>query len=332
MTSNSDFAKQIGTAVRSSSGSKLQFETAAPIPSESSKQNAIAPNPKRWATSGPMYWGAPETVEALPAAFYRVHMTQDMGPVLHKQDLHTDNLLELPDAATTAIIREFATFWQVGDKFREYGFLHKRGFMLWGPPGSGKTSCLQLLIKKLVTDHSGIVVAIDEPHSAGAALQIARRIEPDRPMICVLEDFDALVERHGENQFLAILDGEAQVNNVCFVATTNYPERLDKRFVDRPSRFDTIMYIGMPSAAAREAYFSAKDPALKDSPDEMAQWVRKSMGFSLAHLKEMIVAVRCFGQSLDDVVSRLEEMHERQPTSEDTPERQGAGFLNGRAH
>ena len=148
-------------------------------------------------------------------------------------------------------------------------------------------------------------------------------------MICVLEDFDALVERYGENLFLAILDGEAQVDNVIFVATTNYPERLDKRFVDRPSRFDTIMYVGMPSAEARRVYFAAKDPILAADPAEMATWVRKSAGFSVAHLKEMIVGVRCLGQSLDQVVTRLEEMHERKPTSDDTPDRQATGFLNG---
>ena len=61
----------------------------------------------------------------------------------------------------------------------------------------------------------------------------------------------------------------------------------------------------------------------------MATWVRKSAGFSVAHLKEMIVGVRCLGQSLDQVVTRLEEMHERKPTSDDTPDRQATGFLNG---
>lgn len=330
------FADKVGTQVRRSG---MLQAGAAPMPAntydETAKQRDVsmaAVGAKRWATNQDIFWGAPETRQELPPAYFRAIAIPNIGPALQRQDLHTDNLLELPDDATAAIISEFETFWGAEEAFRSYGFLFKRGFLLWGPPGSGKTSCLQLLIKRLITQEKGVVVALDEPGVAGGCLQLVRQIEPKRPMVCILEDFDALIERFGENQYLAILDGEAQVDNVCFVATTNYPERLDKRFVDRPSRFDTIMYIGMPSAAARRAYFEAKDGVLREDRDQLDAWVQASQGFSLAHLKEMIVAVRCFGQSVDAVVRRLEEMHERQPTSEDTPDKVGVGFhVNGRA-
>lgn len=330
------FADKVGTQVRRPglSVANTGLEACAPGVLQEPKPSTtpLAIGVKRWAVAeGRLFWGAPETQPKLPAGFYRTATAPNIGPTLVKQDLQTDNLLELPDDATSSIIHEFKTFWSVRETFKRYGYLHKRGFLLWGPPGSGKTSCLQLLIKQLIEKEQGIVVAIDNPHEAAACLQLVRQIEPLRPMICILEDFDALVERNGEHHYLGILDGEAQVDNVCFVGTTNYPERLDKRFVDRPSRFDTIMYIGMPSAAARRAYFQAKDEELRTDAEALDYWVSQSKGFSLAHLKEMIIAVRCFGQDIDDVVKRLEEMHERQPTSEDTPDMAPAGFL-GRAH
>jgi hypothetical protein len=279
---------------------------------------------KRWgAIDGTAFYGVAETHDTLPAGFYRCNVAQQ-GAVLLKQRVDTDRLLELPDDAGARILEEFATFWEIGDKFEDRGFLQKRGYLLWGPPGSGKTSTLQLMVKRLIEHHQGVVLLIDHPHPAAACLQLTRGIEADRPLIGILEDIDALVMRYGEHEFLALLDGEAQVNRIAFIATTNYPERLDRRFVDRPSRFDTIRYIGMPSAAARRLYLGTKEPSLKG--DDLDIWVAKSDGFSIAHLKEMIIAVRCFGQPLQEVVERLEEMQERQPASDKAPDRMPFGF------
>ncbi|MGH6791962.1 MAG: hypothetical protein ACRECF_04400 [Methyloceanibacter sp.] len=105
---------------------------------------------------------------------------------------------------------------------------------------------------------------------------------------------------------------------------TNYPERLDKRFVDRPSRFDTVAYIGMPTAASRAAYLKAKEPSL--SAEELERWVGLSEDLSIAHLKEMIIAVCCLGQDIEDVAARLHEMHETPPKSTNGDGRIRAGF------
>ena len=192
---------------------------------------------------------------------------------------------------------------------------------------SGKTCSLMLMAKRLVLDQEGVVVILDQPQVAAACLQMARKIEPKRPMIAIMEDLDALVQKYGENEYLALLDGEAQVDNICMLGTTNYPENLDPRFTDRPSRFDTIRYVGMPSAAARRLYLSTKEPSLEG--DELETWVEASDGFSVAHLKEMIVAVKCFDQPLEVAVKRLSAMRERRPNSEDSPERRRMGILGG---
>lgn len=281
----------------------------------------------RWASRGEAFYGVGETHAALEAGLYRCESLEMIGPALVKQRIETDNLLELPDDAGASILAEFAKFWEIGDRFRERCFLHKRGFLLWGPPGSGKTSTLQLMIKRMIGEMGGLVLLLDHPRLSAACLQMARKIEPKRPVIAIMEDLDAVVSKFGENEYLALLDGEAQVDNIVFLATTNYPERLDPRFVDRPSRFDTVRLIDMPSAAARRLYLITKEPGLE--PAELDAWVARSDGFSIAHLKELIIAVKCFGQPLDEVVERLEAMHERRPRSEDAS-RMGAGFLGSK--
>lgn len=283
-----------------------------------------------WARYGDVHAAAPTTVAALAPGVYSCLCTDRYGPSLGRRPITTDGLVALPDPTSARLLAEFATFWTRGDRFRSHGFLHKRGFLLWGPPGSGKTSSVAQMLHQVI-DAGGVVVLIDDPVLATMCLSLLRKIEPERPVVCVLEDIDAIVQRHGEATLLALLDGEAQIDRVVFLATTNYPEMLDKRFVDRPSRFDTIEFIGMPSADAREAYFRAKDNILASDPAEMANWVRMSKGFSVAHLREMLVAVRCLDQRLPDVVARLELMHERRPTSEDTPDRENVGFVRVRA-
>ena len=284
---------------------------------------------RRWGARGDTLYGVGETFEELDPGLYRCGVTH-LGPCFFKQRIETDQLLELPDDAGASIISEFQRFWEIGNKFHARGFLHKRGFLLWGPPGSGKTSTLQLLIKRLIEDIKGVVLLLECPSDAASCLQLARKIEPHRPMIAIMEDLDALVRKHGESEYLALLDGEAQVDNIVFLGTTNYPELLDRRFVDRPSRFDTIRYIGMPSAEARRLYLSTKEPSLQG--DELEMWIKVSEGFSVAHLKEMIIAVKCFDQPIENVVERLEEMSARRPTSDRAPDRVGTGFINGAGH
>jgi len=131
-----------------------------------------------------------------------------------------------------------------------------------------------------------------------------------------MEDIDAIIERHGESSLLAMLDGELQIDNVVFVATTNYPERLDKRLVNRPSRFDEIIEIGMPNDACRAVYLEHKNPRLSGT-DELEQWVKRTQDFSVAHLKELIVAVECLGKGLDESIERLRTMIEVRVSSED---------------
>jgi hypothetical protein len=280
---------------------------------------------KRWAANHDIFWGATQTYDGLPAGLYRCGTAEGVGPVLLRQTIEMDDAIELPDHACASIIREFEKFWKIEPEFRKRGFLAKRGYLLWGGQGAGKTVLINLLTKRVIDDHDGVVLFIDSPREASACLRMLRQIEPRRPVVAIMEELDALVEKYGESEFLALLDGEAQVNRIVFLASTNFPERLDRRFVARPSRFDTVGYVGPPSAESRRVFLETKEPSL--SPEELDLWVKRSEGFPIAYLKEMIIAVKCLHQPLEDVIERLELMHERQLTSESASDRKSTvGF------
>lgn len=307
------FAALIGTSKDQDAVPKRPYESSSREVDEGSdwrKANAIA---QAWAKTGDSFFPVTEVVEMLPPGAYRC-MFNNRGPYLEKMPINIDNLLHLPDSASDLLLSEFKKFWTLRENFASRGFTYKRGMLLWGPPGSGKTSAIWQMTKTLVQDQRGVVIFIDSPEVAKECMVVLRRVEPDRPIICVYEDIDALVDQYGEHGFLSMLDGENQTNEVMHVATTNYPEKLDRRFVDRPSRFDTIAEIGMPSAEARREYLRLKEPSLTLA--DLVRWTHRTDGYSIAHLREVIIAVKCFEQDEDDVFERLEIMREANLSSD----------------
>lgn len=295
-----NFAERVGTAVM-----PRNTQGGLSMASPDSDWAQIASSAKCWAQTGDAFFPVTDVVKEIPPGAYRCR-NSNRGPFLERMPIEIDSLLLLPDGAVEVLLAEFRQFWTLRKNFADRGFTFKRGMLLWGPPGSGKTSAIWQMTQELVRSHKGIVLFIEEPMLATACVGIIRRIEPERPMICILEDFDALVTQHGDHGYLALLDGETQISNVVHIATTNYPEYLDRRFVDRPSRFDTIMFVDMPSTDARRVYFKSKEPSLDEAT--LHRWVKATEGYSIAHLREVIVAVKCFGQPEAAVFARLNEM------------------------
>lgn len=301
-----------------------------PVPNDScessikSKKNHVDDNNvKMWASSNGFYYPCDKSVEKLPPDQYTV-VDLDTGVGFSKRLVTLDDLYILPDCESTNIISAVETFWGKKDKFKEYGLLWKRGILLYGPPGSGKTSIVQMVANDIV-NRGGLAIYCDYPGLVARGLQRLRKMEPDTPIVVIIEDIDAIAH-HSESQLLSLLDGEMQINNILFIATTNYPELLDKRLVNRPSRFDIVKNIGMPSAASRREYLKIKNPKL--SSEELDKWVKSTDNYSMAHLKEMIVSIECLGNSFDDTVKRINSMITSNPnSSEYKNEHNSFGFV-----
>lgn len=276
-----------------------------------------------WAQSDNLFYGIGTAHAAIPSGLYRLGLSDRHGPVFLRQKIELDDIICLPDSASDEVLREVRAFRAMKSQFASHGFLHKRGIFLWGPAGSGKTVTVHQICRLVVEEEGGLAVMVDVPQAAAECLQLLRRIEPDRPLVAIFEDLDALVDRFGENEYLALLDGEAQVDNIVFLATCNYPERLDSRFVDRPSRFDTVKYIGMPSDEARSMYLQAKAPALVNG--QLEAYVAASEGFSVAHLKELVILTQCFGHPLHEAAARLKKMKTK-PSADRSPDRAAVGL------
>src|SRR5438552_3301567 len=113
----------------------------------------------QWALGGnSKYLPVGSTAARLPAGIYAPFITGDTYG-LELMKVHSDTIYRLPDMATESVLREAETFWNSEHKYRRHNLLYKRGLLLWGNPGSGKTITIKLLMNELV-GRDGVVVIV----------------------------------------------------------------------------------------------------------------------------------------------------------------------------
>ncbi len=270
---------------------------------------------------------APTTVRRLPKGVYRIEQYGPINYHFETAEIQSDSLVQFADTKAGEVVKEIAAFWGLRNRYARYGFTHKRGILLWGPPGAGKSCTLRIIMRDVVAA-DGIVVLAGPPQVLAPALAEFRSVEPRRRLVCVFEDIDESMSRWGAGPLLAFLDGETQIDGVVFLATTNFPERLDGRLLNRPSRFDRVVKIDYPNSAARAQFLRARLEGKTTAPDG-TDLVAASEGMSFAHLRELIASIFCAGLPVADVVDRLRAM-KNLPSSSEGAGRIGFGPGRGR--
>ncbi|MDA3779452.1 MAG: ATP-binding protein [Bacteroidales bacterium] len=252
-------------------------------------------------------------IDELPGGKYDIQWSNDTNQYYFvKTSVVLDELLDLPNPIFKSIINDIKYFWNNKPLFDKYKYAYKRGILLFGEPGCGKTS-ITAQLSKIIIKMNGVVFSINNRRMlnnyADAIPKLLKRIQPDVPVLALIEDLDGLLrDSEVETLLLNILDGLYQTNNVVFMGNTNYPENLKDRILNRPSRFDKRYYIGPPNAAVRKYYFENKITADDLSKINLNELVEKSEGLTLAHLGEMIKGIFIFNKNIDVVVNELKDM------------------------
>lgn len=296
--------------------------------SRPSSQDEASTSYIQWSVDGAgRYFPCYTTVKKLPEGYYEPRFSDRSGYFFQKKDVNVDNLINLPIKENQEIIQDIATFWKREKTFEKYGYIQKRGILMYGLPGCGKSSILQLVAKNLIDEHKGIVINLPDSDSVSyyidMAPEIIRVIEPNRPMVVIIEDVDNLVQGSKGllTKVLNILDGVNQINKVVYIGTTNYPERLEERLANRPSRFDRRYKIGLPNKNVRKYYLEHKLFKEDLKQIDMKKWLKATEHMTLAHIKELIVSVIILGNDFNESVKRLNAMkkipHSRHDTDSD---------------
>ena len=233
----------------------------------------------------------------------------------------TGILFDLPDLKSNDVMEKIETFWNSEKDYKEGneyvigGATFKSGVLLWGPQGSGKSSIIKLASSKLVKRNGIVFFADINPAYVMEFLENFTRIEPDRKCIVILEDLDSLIRNYGDSGYLEMLDSAKSINNVLFIATTNYPEKLEPRIYCRPGRFAEVIKVDMPTPIARKAFLEA----ILKKHDDVEYIVDHSNGFSIDHLSALVNSVYRQKKDLKNEIVRLRSLFKVPKSDGDEP-------------
>jgi hypothetical protein len=277
---------------------------------------------KQWAKLDAGFLPCGETLPRLKPGYYRPDLLGGGGMfaqlTLKPIVLVTDDLFVLRNSPVEHVIHTIRKFWDAKDLYAKHGLIHKRGILLHGSPGTGKTSIVNM-VARFFANNGGVVFYAGNDEDALPAMRQAilkfRQIQ-DEPLLLILEDFDSVQDNsYTLSMAMQLMDGVDQVNNVVFLCTTNFLHKIDDRFTKRPSRIDEVIEIEQPSAEARKDYLARLLMMFSDFGDdenvtaaEMETYATKTEGLLLAHLKEVVIATKILGQPLDATVARLKSM------------------------
>lgn len=270
--------------------------------------------PNQWVSIGSKTFKAVSVTHTkLPSGCYLIEKdNRDDNSIFIRKNIKIDDILSFKDGLTEKFLKEIDEFWGKQKVFKENGFLHRRGYMLYGSQGSGKSSIVWQVAQDVIK-RGGIVFVCKNPEFFSKGLTTFRQVESDRPIVCVFEDIDAIIHKYGETEILQLLDGDNQIDRVINIATTNYPELLDKRIISRPRRFDRLYKILNPSDSIRIQFLKKKLPKSANQKE----WIKKTQGLSFAALTESLISVLCLGNDLDETVEILKDIESKEPKSSD---------------
>jgi AAA+ superfamily predicted ATPase len=203
--------------------------------------------------------------------------------------------LVLPEPLKHEIRNDFMQFFASREVYEKYKIPWKRGILLIGPPGNGKTQTVRALINQvqqpcLYVKNLKSRCTLDQD----GIREVFAKARTITPCILVFEDIDSLVNGKNRSFFLNELDGFSANTGIVVVATTNHPERLDPAISDRPSRFDRKYYFQLPALGERLEYVRAWNEKLGDdlhiSEGAIEEVARQTEGFSFAYMKELFVS------------------------------------------
>lgn len=214
----------------------------------------------------------------------------------------SDAEVVLPDGVLNTIERHVVSIADHSARLLAAGQHLKRGLLLHGPPGTGKTHTVRYLMGRL-PESTVIVLTGTAMRHIGKAAELARRLQPS---LVVLEDVDLIAQDRGHTpmgnpllfSLLDAMDGLGHDVDVTFVLTTNRAQELERALSDRPGRVDLAVEIPKPDADGRERLFRLYGRDVELVAD-LAPVVAETEGVTASFVKELLRRACLVGIAVD---------------------------------
>jgi hypothetical protein len=235
-------------------------------------------------------------------------MFGDRGAALQfhrRPTLSTDEVI-LPAETLATIVRQVVGVADHRERLLGAGQHLKRGLLLYGPPGVGKTHSVRYLTSRL----EGVTIVQLTGNSLGlisTACSVARTLQP---AMVVVEDVDLIAEDRGIHpghhpllfQLLNEMDGLAEDADVVFLLTTNRADLLEPALAARPGRVDQAVSMELPDAEARTLLFRLYRGGLVVDESRLDTVIARTEGVTASFLKELLRRSALIAASQSDSV------------------------------
>lgn len=215
---------------------------------------------------------------------------------LSPMDIREDKYIELMDTLTELDdnIEDFVNNKQL---YTDTCSAYKLGVLLFGPPGSGKTSYMREFIRK----KDAIVIFMDGVPSRRFVEKLETSTK-ERLKIIVFEEAVSLLECSDDiRDMLDFLDGSRSITNTVYFLSTNYPESIPENVI-RNGRIDLFVKVDYPNFKARSKLFNLY---LKRDPTDEELLATENM--PIVDIREVCFSHKKTGKSFKECVKIIEE-------------------------
>lgn len=212
----------------------------------------------------------------------------DGEDIPYTKDYTWDDLF-LPDDIKLELKGLVENFLKSKDFYLSNKIPWKRGILLFGKPGNGKTS----IIRTIISMYNFKPVTIAASANDEAVQEAFKYAEEQSPSLLYFEDLDSLINKNVDaSSFLNLMDGISAKNGLLVVATANEVNKLKANITDRPSRFDRKIEIPLPNQKMAYIYLKKWFGNLitVSQCKDLAKYAAKHK-FSYAYLKDLYISV-----------------------------------------
>lgn len=211
----------------------------------------------------------------------------------HLPKVERDDIV-LPEETIRLIERNTVSFFRHSAALKKSGRSLKRGLLLHGKPGTGKTLTAKWLAQSL--DRVTVILLSGEQLAlVKDSFALARRLAP---ALIIMEDADLITEDRESfsgkgaqailHTLLNELDGLAAESEVMLLLTTNRPEVLETALAQRPGRVDQAVEFPLPDSDGRRRLLKLYARGLTIRLDDEDRLIEKTAGASPAFMKELV--------------------------------------------
>lgn len=221
------------------------------------------------------------------------------------------------------LIQDVFTFLSSSEWYSRRGIPYRRGYLLHGPPGTGKSSFVKALAGHL--DYNICLLNLGEGIMTDDRLLHLLTVLPDRSIL-LLEDIDAIIPPSAGGSFqprskdasqvssgatrvtlsglLNALDGVASAEDRILFMTTNHYERLDPALL-RPGRIDVQQYFGYATSLQAKRMFMQFYPGRSELAEEFAVLITEQAAISPAQIQGHFIIYRDGPEAALDAMKSL---------------------------